>query len=309
MAEPGRFRQAKIIVCCDGTSNSEYIENNPPTNVSRIARCIPPEDNIGRRQVVYYHPGIGTDVGNPRNSWNQGVGNGLDQVIIEAYSFICHNYNADALDQIILIGFSRGAFAVRCIADLIGTKDTQLSSRHRLRVEDPIGFNPMGLLYFAMGSRYRIPQTEFWNERGIYQVPPGFYNSREKAHPTARFLTKANLVKLCPSFVGAGLNQLNGGWHWELLPRAESWSQWIKRFLRREQAPAQQPANILHEAQFGEFERNLLTAWVINEWAELDTGDYGPGGSHPGAILVQLFEWLEDHMANPIPLNPAQPTP
>jgi hypothetical protein len=37
---------------------------------------------------------------------------------MEAYSFICHNYTGDC-DCITLIGFSRGAFTARCIADLI----------------------------------------------------------------------------------------------------------------------------------------------------------------------------------------------
>ncbi|KAK6361038.1 hypothetical protein TWF730_007153 [Orbilia blumenaviensis] len=44
---------------------------------------------------------------------------GLDEKVKEAYAFICHNYVQDAGDEIILIGFSRGAFIVRCVADLI----------------------------------------------------------------------------------------------------------------------------------------------------------------------------------------------
>jgi hypothetical protein len=38
--------------------------------------------------------------------------------IIEAYSFVCHNYRSPN-DKIILIGYSRGAFVMRCVADLI----------------------------------------------------------------------------------------------------------------------------------------------------------------------------------------------
>jgi uncharacterized protein (DUF2235 family) len=43
---------------------------------------------------------------------------GLKQNICEAYSFICHNYKVPK-DEIFLIGFSRGAFTVRCIAQFI----------------------------------------------------------------------------------------------------------------------------------------------------------------------------------------------
>lgn len=43
----------------------------------------------------------------------------VDKNIREAYNFICTNY-VDT-DDIILIGFSRGAFTARSIADLIGS--------------------------------------------------------------------------------------------------------------------------------------------------------------------------------------------
>jgi len=48
---------------------------------------------------------------------------GISANVRNAYSFICHNYNFDAADnerdEIILIGFSRGAYTVRCVAALI----------------------------------------------------------------------------------------------------------------------------------------------------------------------------------------------
>lgn len=42
---------------------------------------------------------------------------GLDSLILAAYSFLSHNWAAG--DEIILIGFSRGAFAMRCLIDLL----------------------------------------------------------------------------------------------------------------------------------------------------------------------------------------------
>jgi hypothetical protein len=47
------------------------------------------------------------------------TGSGLDEHIREAYSFIAQNHNDG--DQIILTGFSRGAFTARSIAGLIDT--------------------------------------------------------------------------------------------------------------------------------------------------------------------------------------------
>lgn len=113
--------KAKLVVCCDGTSNSEYLgeEKSPLTNVSRISRAIRQSHTDGCRQIVLYNPGIGTDESNPLNDMNQGLGVGLNSQIKEAYTFLCHNYCEETNDDIILIGFSRGAFAVRCLVDFI----------------------------------------------------------------------------------------------------------------------------------------------------------------------------------------------
>lgn len=54
------------------------------------------------------------------NSSNNGNNSSeVHEKVMEAYSFICHNYDEHRRDWIILIGFSRGAFTVRCVADLI----------------------------------------------------------------------------------------------------------------------------------------------------------------------------------------------
>ena len=42
---------------------------------------------------------------------------GLSENIRDAYSFLCHNYAPG--DEIILVGFSRGAYTARCLANLI----------------------------------------------------------------------------------------------------------------------------------------------------------------------------------------------
>jgi uncharacterized protein (DUF2235 family) len=45
---------------------------------------------------------------------------GLTKNMLDAYCFICNNYNFLSLqDEIILVGFSRGAFTVRCLAHFI----------------------------------------------------------------------------------------------------------------------------------------------------------------------------------------------
>ena len=68
----------RIVVCCDGTSNTPYRGHDisPLTNVSRISRYIKPTDECGILQLVYYQSGVGTAEGSPR-LWNQALGIGL----------------------------------------------------------------------------------------------------------------------------------------------------------------------------------------------------------------------------------------
>ncbi len=106
----------KLIVCLDGTGN----EIGPNiSNVLKLYRMI----ERGPGQLVYYDPGVGT-IGQP-NWWSQlkekirsvlglVLGLGLDDNILDAYSWLCRNYAPG--DEIFLFGFSRGAYTARVLA-------------------------------------------------------------------------------------------------------------------------------------------------------------------------------------------------
>ncbi|KAK7912248.1 hypothetical protein PG985_014729 [Apiospora marii] len=114
--------KARFIIACDGTACSEYLGNDksPLTNVSRITRAIKSRDERSGqecRQIAVYLPGIGTDEGNLFNRSNQAIGQGLNSLILKGYTFLSDNWEEG--DEIILIGYSRGAFAMRCLADFV----------------------------------------------------------------------------------------------------------------------------------------------------------------------------------------------
>jgi len=72
----------------------------------------------GTHQIINYFAGVGT--ANSIDQFTGGAfGMGLDQDIREVYNFVCTNY-VDG-DSIILIGFSRGAFTARSVADMIAS--------------------------------------------------------------------------------------------------------------------------------------------------------------------------------------------
>ncbi|KAF2415751.1 hypothetical protein EJ08DRAFT_739706 [Tothia fuscella] len=110
----------RLIICCDGTWNDSVSTNNPLTNVARFSRCVNDRTNTGILQIVYYHTGVGRGTSKISNSIDGAIGRGIGTNIRNAYNFICQNFNfRDGNDEIFLVGFSRGAFTVRCIASLI----------------------------------------------------------------------------------------------------------------------------------------------------------------------------------------------
>jgi len=102
----------RIVICADGTWNDPHDET--PTNVLRIARAIRPVDRYGVKQIVFYDWGVGSYYAQVAGGT---AGLGMQKNIQDGYRFIVQNYRTG--DDIYLIGFSRGAYTVRCLAGLL----------------------------------------------------------------------------------------------------------------------------------------------------------------------------------------------
>ncbi|KAI1417545.1 hypothetical protein F5Y13DRAFT_184885 [Hypoxylon sp. FL1857] len=119
----------RIVVCCDGTwqnSDNGYVKptaSNPiptlqiPSNVTLISRAFKRNCSDGTFQIVYYQSGVGSRAGIVDRILGGAFGIGIAENIREAYSYICANY-VDG-DEIVLVGFSRGAFTARSIGGMI----------------------------------------------------------------------------------------------------------------------------------------------------------------------------------------------
>lgn len=111
----------RIITCSDGTWNRPNTRENGTiikTNVQRIFDCIEKRDKGNDNiQIKYYDEGIGAQGGFFLRMLNGATGKGIDDNILDAYKFICWNYEPG--DQIYLFGFSRGAYTARSLAGLI----------------------------------------------------------------------------------------------------------------------------------------------------------------------------------------------
>ncbi|KAI1775435.1 hypothetical protein F4818DRAFT_49925 [Hypoxylon cercidicola] len=127
--------QKRLFIFCDGTWQDGVNNKRPLTNVATLARCLEGVSDDNYLQIVYYDNGVGNATTVPARVIDGATGRGISVKIKNAYSFLSHNYNFtptedDKTDEIYLIGFSRGAFAVQCLASFIS--QTGLFKRQHL---------------------------------------------------------------------------------------------------------------------------------------------------------------------------------
>ena len=124
----------RIVLLIDGTWDQEGISGN--TNVAKldgtkIANAIIRGRAAGDvEQLVHYHPGVGTSGSLLERLLGGALGLGLKEIIKEVYEFLVSNYESG--DEIYIFGFSRGSYAARALAGLIGASGIQR------RVDDAI---------------------------------------------------------------------------------------------------------------------------------------------------------------------------
>ncbi len=104
----------KIVILSDGTGNAA--SSVWRTNVWRIFQSL---DLRGSTQAAKYDDGVGTSSFVPLAILGGAFGYGLKRNILDAYKFICRNYDHQSGSKIYLFGFSRGAFTARVLAAFI----------------------------------------------------------------------------------------------------------------------------------------------------------------------------------------------
>ena len=167
-----------IVVYSDGTGQDGGVR--PEQRVSNVyklyrASYVSRDSAINpNEQVAFYDPGLGTDIGATaltapvrfaQKLVGSVTGRGITRNIADCYEFIINHYQPD--DRIFLIGFSRGAYTVRCIANLLmlcgvptGTPSGALM-RFRKQVRD-IAEEAVNVVY-EHGAGH--PRAEFDAER------------------------------------------------------------------------------------------------------------------------------------------------
>jgi uncharacterized protein (DUF2235 family) len=119
-----------LVIFSDGTGqDGGTMREQRMSDVYKLYRAcrVGPESSVDpKEQIAFYDPGVGTDesatarTGSIRSIQKllaSVTGRGVTINIADCYKFIINHYQAG--DRIYLIGFSRGAYTVRAVADLI----------------------------------------------------------------------------------------------------------------------------------------------------------------------------------------------
>lgn len=105
----------RIIVSLDGTWQTRDQDN--PTNIKLIHDSIAPVSADGVEQIKQHFDGVGTKGGKLKRMFSGLTGADLEDRIKEAYKYIVENYEDG--DEVVLSGFSRGAFTARTLNGMI----------------------------------------------------------------------------------------------------------------------------------------------------------------------------------------------
>jgi uncharacterized protein (DUF2235 family) len=121
-----------MIFLFDGTGNDATLDTEKFSNVYAINQLISDQKRVPsgkiKTQVTFYLPGVGTKFtvrkggfplpfGSGKIMDQYLFGDGIEQMILRAYVNLSANYHPD--DEVVLLGFSRGAVAARIFSRLI----------------------------------------------------------------------------------------------------------------------------------------------------------------------------------------------
>ena len=109
-----------IILCSDGTGNADI--KGRGTNVFKLFEAVDLNEYRTNpaldAQLAFYDDGVGTNGSVFARIMGNATGYGLAANVKQLYRELSRVY--DPGDRIYLFGFSRGAFTVRTLADMIG---------------------------------------------------------------------------------------------------------------------------------------------------------------------------------------------
>lgn len=162
-----------IIFCADGTWNGpggDKDDTSPPSNVWKLflhlngeldhdslLRASEQEKTLAgeRGHVAKYIHGVGDSIGPLDKIFGGVFGSGTIERIVRGYTFVSRNYEPG--DEIILVGFSRGAYTARALGGLI--TDMGLLNAQKYTLDDKALAYRLGSMAW---SEHRARRVDAW---------------------------------------------------------------------------------------------------------------------------------------------------
>jgi hypothetical protein len=169
-----------VVIYSDGTGQAGGFRfDEDRSNIYKLyraTRCGPDSIVDPNAQVTFYDPGLGSQAdGGHLLGWlarwvynlvSQATGFGITANIIDCYAALIRLWRPD--DRIFLIGFSRGAYTVRCLAGVIATCGipTRISEKEPLRLDTS---STHKLASFAVKHIYQFTSSRIRDDSNWYQ--------------------------------------------------------------------------------------------------------------------------------------------
>ncbi|MCL1869126.1 MAG: DUF2235 domain-containing protein [Promicromonosporaceae bacterium] len=105
----------RLVLCCDGTWNSPVAAQ--VSNIEKLARSLQVGVVDDVQQVVEYIAGVGSHGYLADRLLGGAFGYGFTSNVVDGYRFLALNYVPG--DEIVVLGFSRGAYTARSVVGMI----------------------------------------------------------------------------------------------------------------------------------------------------------------------------------------------
>ena len=166
------------VVCLDGTGQKRPQTN--PTNISKIFDALGgavvdgganswETTSPARRpaQTGKYLPGVGTAGNSVLQILGKAFGDGIAEQIVRAHTFLSRNFSAG--DEIIIVGFSRGAAAARALAGFVVVQGLLDKTRYPSD-QSQASKNTAYLRAIAAWYQYRAKNPQFANQDRLTSI-------------------------------------------------------------------------------------------------------------------------------------------
>lgn len=127
--QPRERGQATHVIILDGTASS--LEDGCETHAGITYKLL---NEAGRKANLTVHYEAGIQWRDWRGTWDVMTGKGINRQIERAYGVLASRYKIG--DRIVLIGYSRGAYAVRSLAgviDVVGLVNSKCATERTIR--------------------------------------------------------------------------------------------------------------------------------------------------------------------------------